>query len=126
MEQYIYIFTILLEIIVAYQLASAIIKLDKKVVQINKEVFLLKDEVRIAMINFRRLIVKFNKVASIIIKIKRFNLKRLLLIGADIINLVMLFKSFRAYRGLNKLQFLKKMFSYSLIRGLISKFKNAF
>ena len=126
MEQYIYIFTILLEIIVAYQLASAIIKLDKKVVQINKEVFLLKDEVRIAMINFRRLIVKFNKVASFIIKVKRFNIRRFLLVSADIVNLVLLFKSFKTYRGLNKLQFLKKMFSYSLIRGLISRFKSAF
>ena len=118
MEQYIYIFTIILEIVVFLQAANAIIKLDKKVVAINQEVILLKDEIEIGIKTFRKLIKKFNKVASFIVKVKSFNIKKIILISADVINLFFLFRTFRTYKGLSKLKFFKKIFSYSLIRSI--------
>ncbi len=126
MEQYIYIFTIILEIIVFFQAASAIAKLDKKIVEINREVILLKDEIELGIKTFRKLIKKFNKVASFIVKVKRFNIKKVILVSADIINLFFLFKTFRTYKGLSKLKFFKKVFSYSLIRGFFKAALNNF
>ena len=116
MEQYIYIFTIILEIIVFLQLANAIIKLDKKVTLLSQEVLLLKDEIEIGIKTFKKLIKKFNKVASFIVKVKKFNVKRIVLILADVVNIFLLFKTFKAYRGLGKLKFFKKVFSYSLVK----------
>ena len=117
MEQYIYIFTIILELIVFSQASSAIVKLDKKVVEINREVLLLKEEIEVGIKTFRKLIKKFNKVASFIVKVKKFNIKKVILIGVDVVNLFFLFKTFKAYRGLSKINFFKKVFSYSLIKG---------
>ncbi len=126
MEQYIYIFTIILEIIVFVQVANAIIKLDKKIVAINREVILLKDEIEIGIKTFRKLIKKFNKVASFIVKVKSFNIKKIILISADVINLFFLFRTFRTYKGLSKLKFFKKVFSYSLIRSFFKITLNNF
>ena len=117
MEQYIYIFTIILEIIVALQIGLKISEFNKKVIQINSQIVLLGKVVKIGMHDFRKLIVKFNKVAAIIVKIKKYNIKRILLVGLDIINIVVLFKTFKKFRGLGKFQFLKKLFSYSLVKG---------
>lgn len=117
MEQYIYIFTIILEIIVALQIGLKISEFNKKVIQINSEIVLLGKVVKIGMHDFRKLIVKFNKVAAVIVRVKKFNIKRILLIGVDIVNIVLLFKTFKTFRGLSKFQFLKKLFSYSLVKG---------
>ena len=124
MEQYIYIFTIILEIIVFVQVANAIIKLDKKIVAINREVILLKDEIEIGIKTFRKLIKKFNKVATIIVKVKKFHIKRLILIAIEIVNLFFLFRTFKTYKGLSKIKFLQKLFSYSLIKGFVLNLKN--
>ena len=126
MEQYIYIFTIILEIIVFVQIANAIIKLDKKIVAINREVILLKDEIEIGIKTFRKLIKKFNKVATIIVKVKKFHIKRLILIAIEIVNLFFLFRTFKTYKGLSKLKFFKKVFSYSLIRSFFKITLNNF
>lgn len=117
MEQYIYIFTIILEIIVALQIGLKISEFNKKVIQINSEIVLLGKVVKIGMHDFRKLIAKFNKVAAVIVRVKKFNIKRILLIGVDIVNIVLLFKTFKTFRGLSKFQFLRKLFSYSLVKG---------
>ena len=124
MEQYIYIFTIILEIIVFAQVANAIIKLDKKVVQINSDVVLLKSEIELALKTFKNFIKKFNKVATIIVKVKKFHIKRLILIAIEIVNLFFLFRTFKTYKGLSKIKFLQKLFSYSLIKGFVLNLKN--
>ena len=124
MEQYIYIFTIILEIIVFAQVANAIIKLDKKVVQINSDVVLMKSEIELALRTFKKFIKKFNKVATIIVKVKKFHIKRLILIAIEIVNLFFLFRTFKTYKGLSKIKFLQKLFSYSLIKGFVLNLKN--
>ena len=124
MEQYIYIFTIILEIIVFVQVANAIIKLDKKIVQINSDVVLLKSEIELALKTFKNFIKKFNKVAAIIVKVKKFHIKRLILIAIEIVNLFFLFRTFKTYKGLSKIKFLQKLFSYSLIKGFVLNLKN--
>lgn len=124
MEQYIYIFTIILEIIVFVQVANAIIKLDKKIVQINSDVVLLKSEIELALKTFKNFIKKFNKVATIIVKVKKFHIKRLILIAIEIVNLFFLFRTFKTYKGLSKIKFLQKLFSYSLIKGFVLNLKN--
>lgn len=124
MEQYIYIFTIILEIIVFAQVANAIIKLDKKIVQINSDVVLMKSEIELALRTFKKFIKKFNKVATIVVKVKKFHIKRLILIAIEIVNLFFLFRTFKTYKGLNKIKFLQKLFSYSLIKGFVLNLKN--
>ena len=124
MEQYIYIFTIILEIIVFAQVANAIIKLDKKVVQINSDVVLMKSEIELALRTFKKFIKKFNKVATIVVKVKKFHIKRLILIAIEIVNLFFLFRTFKTYKGLSKIKFLQKLFSYSLIKGFVLNLKN--
>ena len=126
MEQYIYIFTIILEIIVFLQLANAFIRLDKKVTLLNQEVLLLKDEIEIGIKTFKKLIKKFNKVASFIVKVKKFNVKRIVLILADVVNIFLLFKTFKAYRGLGKLNFFKTGVSYSLVKTIFKVALNNF
>ena len=124
MEQYIYIFTIILEIIVFVQVANAIIKLDKKIVQINSDVVLMKSEIELALRTFKKFIKKFNKVATIVVKVKKFHIKRLILIAIEIVNLFFLFRTFKTYKGLSKIKFLQKLFSYSLIKGFVLNLKN--
>ncbi len=124
MEQYIYIFTIILEIIVFAQVANAIIKLDKKIIQINSDVVLLKSEIELALKTFKNFIKKFNKVATIVVKVKKFHIKRLILIAIEIVNLFFLFRTFKTYKGLSKIKFLQKFFSYSLIKGFVLNLKN--
>ena len=124
MEQYIYIFTIILEIIVFAQVANAIIKLDKKIVQINSDVVLMKSEIELALRTFKKFIKKFNKVATIVVKVKKFHIKRLILIAIEIVNLFFLFRTFKTYKGLSKIKFLQKLFSYSLIKGFVLNLKN--
>ena len=124
MEQYIYIFTIILEIIVFVQVANAIIKLDKKIIQINSDVVLMKSEIELALKTFKNFIKKFNKVATIIVKVKKFHIKRLILIAIEIVNLFFLFRTFKTYKGLSKIKFLQKLFSYSLIKGFVLNLKN--
>lgn len=124
MEQYIYIFTIILEIIVFVQVANAIIKLDKKIIQINSDVVLMKSEIELALRAFKKFIKKFNKVATIIVKVKKFHIKRLILIAIEIVNLFFLFRTFKTYKGLSKIKFLQKLFSYSLIKGFVLNLKN--
>ena len=126
MEQYIYIFTIILEIIVFAQVANAIIKLDKKVVQINSDVVLMKSEIELALRTFKKFIKKFNKVATIIVKVKKFHIKRLILIAIEIVNLFFLFRTFKTYKGLSKIKFLQKFFSYSFIRSFFKVVLNNF
>ena len=126
MEQYIYIFTIILEIIVFAQVANAIIKLDKKVVQINSDVVLMKSEIELALRTFKKFIKKFNKVATIVVKVKKFHIKRLILIAIEIVNLFFLFRTFKTYKGLSKIKFLQKLFSYSLIRSFFKVVLNNF
>ncbi len=126
MEQYIYIFTIILEIIVFLQTANAIININKKITRINHEVILLKSEVEFGIKTFKKLIKKFNKVASFIVKVKKFNIKKIILIGVDVFNLFLLFKTFKAYKGLNKITFFKKVFSYSLIKSFFKVAINNF
>ena len=126
MEQYIYIFTIILEIIVFAQVANAIIKLDKKIVQINSDVVLMKSEIELALRTFKKFIKKFNKVATIVVKVKKFHIKRLILIAIEIVNLFFLFRTFKTYKGLSKIKFLQKLFSYSLIRSFFKITLNNF
>ncbi len=123
MEQYIYIFTIILEIIVAVQLCCAIVRLDKKVVALSDEVRVLKTKIAPAIAEFRSGIKKFNKIAGFIIKAKKFAALSHILSIVDIVSIVFLFKSFRTYKGLNKLKFLRKLFSYSIVRSLFSYLK---
>ena len=126
MEQYIYIFTIILEIIVFAQVANAIIKLDKKIVQINSDVVLMKSEIELALRTFKKFIKKFNKVATIVVKVKKFHIKRLILIAIEIVNLFFLFRTFKTYKGLSKIKFLQKFFSYSFIRSFFKITLNNF
>jgi len=125
MEQYIYIFTIILEIIVCVQFSRAIIMLDKKVTKAADDVLLLKKEIETALCAFSSGIKKFNKISGFIVKAKRINIMRYAFFAADIISMIFLFKSFKTYRGLAKLKFLRKLFSYSLVRGMLSYLKSS-
>ena len=98
--------------------------LDKKIIQINSDVVLLKSEIELALKTFKKFIKKFNKVATIIVKVKKFHIKRLILIAIEIVNLFFLFRTFKTYKGLSKIKFLQKLFSYSLIKGFVLNLKN--
>ena len=125
MEQYIYIFTIILEIIVCVQFCRAINDFDKKVVALNNDISLVCKEIVPVITNLRCAIKKFNKISAIIIKAKKFAALRHLVFVADIVGMVFLFKSFKTYKGLSKLKFIRKLFSYSIIRALLSYIKAA-
>ncbi len=125
MEQYIYIFTIILETIVAVQLCLNIVRLDKKATALLGDIKMLEGKIAPAIAEFRSGIRKFNKIASYIIKAKKFAALSHILSIVDIISIFFLFKSFRTYKGLNKLKFLRKLFSYSVVRSLFSYLKTA-
>lgn len=124
MEQYIYIFTIILEIFVFVQISFAILKCDKKISQINSQLVEVNAQIKPLIQTTREFIRKFNRIAAIIIKVKQMHIKKYILFVADIISLFFLLRSYKAYKGFKKLNFLRKIFSYSIIRAAFSTLKN--
>lgn len=124
MEQYIYIFTIFLEIIICVQLSVAIIKLDKKVSAINNEVIALKDDINEAVKQIRKIISKFNRIAGLLVKIKQSKARKYIINIIDAASLFFFFKSFKTYKGIFKLRFIRKILSYSIVRTFFSYIKS--
>lgn len=123
MEQYIYIFTIILEIIVAFQIGFAILKADKKVLLLNKKVLEYKDVPAFALKKFRNTLEKFNKIAGFIIKFKNSTLRKVVMQVYEIAEIFLLLKSLKNIKKLSKYQLLRKFLSFSFIKNVVCAVK---
>jgi len=123
MEQYIYIFTIILEIIVAFQIGFAILKADKKVLLLNKKILEYKDVPAFALKKFRNTLEKFNKIAGFIIKFKNSTLRKVVMQVYEIAEIFLLLKSLKNIKKLSKYQLLRKFLSFSFIKNVVCAVK---
>lgn len=125
MEQLVYIFTIILEIIVAYQIGAKIVQWDKKVVALNISVIEIEDKIPETVKKIKDYTKKLNKVLNIFIKIKQSKVRKIIMFSLNALEVFLMIKSLKSTKGFKKLKFLKKFFSYSLIRSAFSVLKCA-
>lgn len=126
MEQYIYIFTIILEIIVCTQFCFFIFKLGKKIDALNLDMIKLKKALPKEISNFRTIINKVNKTTDFILKIKHSQVRKVILCALDLMSVVSLFKTTKTFSGIGKINFLRKLLSTNLVKNVFTKLSKMF
>ena len=106
-----HIFLIILEIITAFFIAKGLIKLENKVNEIH--ITMLEKAKQILEINdeIKKVLSKINKVIRIITNKRLHQVKRIIMMSLDIIQVITLFKTLKVSKGLKTIDFdlLKKL-----------------
>ena len=106
-----HIFLIILEFVVAFFIVKGLIKLENKVNEIHitmlekaKQVLEINDEIR-------KVLSKVNKVIKILTNKKLHQIKRIIMMSLDIIQVITLFKTLKISKGLKHIDYnlLKKL-----------------
>jgi hypothetical protein len=119
-----HIFLIILEIIVAFFIVKGLIKLENKVNEIH--ITMLQKAKQILEINdeIKKVLSKINKVIRIINNKKLHQIKRIIMMSLDIIQMITLIKSLKLSKGLKSINYnlLKKLAYARIAQQALRKF----
>lgn len=106
-----HIFLIILEIITAFFIVKGLIKLENKVNEIH--ITMLEKAKQILEINdeIKKVLSKINKVIRILTNKRLHQIKRIIMMSLDIIQMITLIRTFKVSKGLKHIDFdlLKKL-----------------
>ena len=125
MLDFVFILTIIFEIILTSIIVSKLTKFEKEVKMLQDEIVLMWSEILEINKKIKDTIHKLNKVVSILTNKKVLTGMRLILIAIDVVQLVSLIRSFRHLKersGFNSLSALKNLLFTHFTRNIILKF----
>ena len=121
MLDFVCIFSIFLEVILTTVIINRVIKLEKKVEEINKKLIEAGNVIVIAVKKVTNIVSKINKIASFVTNKKIWQIKRCIILTIDIIQFIILIRSLNFSKGLKSINYknLKKLLFAQALRGLI-------
>ncbi len=121
MLDFVCIFSIFLEVILTTVIINRVIKLEKKVEEINKKLIEAGNVIVIAVKKVTNIVSKINKIASFVTNKKIWQIKRFIILTIDIIQFIVLIRSLNFSKGLKSINYknLKKLLFAQALRGLI-------
>ena len=121
MLDFVCIFSIFLEVILTTVIINRVIKLEKKVEEINKKLIEAGNVIVIAVKKVTNIVSKINKIASFVTNKKIWQIKRFIILTIDIIQFIVLIRSLNFSKGLKSINYknLKKLLCAQALRGLI-------
>lgn len=121
MLDFVCIFSIFLEVILTTVIINRVIKLEKKVEEINKKLIEAGNVIVIAVKKAANIVSKINKIASFVTNKKIWQIKRFIILTIDIIQFIVLIRSLDFSKGLKSINYknLKKLLFAQALRGLI-------
>ena len=121
MLDFVCIFSIFLEVILKTVIINRVIKLEKKVEEINKKLIEAGNVIVIAVKKVTNIVSKINKIASFVTNKKIWQIKRFIILTIDIIQFIVLIRSLDFSKGLKSINYknLKKLLFAQALRGLI-------
>lgn len=121
MLDFVCIFSIFLEVILTTVIINRVIKLEKKVEEINKKLIETGNVIVIAVKKVTNIVSKINKIASFVTNKKIWQIKRFIILTIDIIQFIILIRSLNFSKGLKSINYknLKKLLFAQALRGLI-------
>ncbi len=121
MLDFVCIFSIFLEVILTTVIINRVIKLEKKVEEINKKLIEAGNVIVIAVKKVTNIVSKINKIASFVTNKKIWQIKRFIILTIDIIQFIILIRSLNFSKGLKSINYknLKKLLFAQALRGLI-------
>lgn len=121
MLDFVCIFSIFLEVILTTVIINRVIKLEKKVEEINKKLIEAGNVIVIAVKKVTNVVSKINKIASFVTNKKIWQIKRFIILTIDIIQFIILIRSLNFSKGLKSINYknLKKLLFAQALRGLI-------
>ena len=121
MLDFVSIFSIFLEVILTTVIINRVIKLEKKVEEINKKLIEAGNVIVIAVKKVTNIVSKINKIASFVTNKKIWQIKRFIILTIDIIQFIVLIRSLNFSKGLKSINYknLKKLLFAQALRGLI-------
>ena len=121
MLDFVCIFSIFLEVILTTVVINRVIKLEKKVEEINKKLIEAGNVIVIAVKKVTNIVSKINKIASFVTNKKIWQIKRFIILTIDIIQFIVLIRSLNFSKGLKSINYknLKKLLFAQALRGLI-------
>ncbi len=121
MLDFVCIFSIFLEVILTTVIINRVIKLEKKVEEINKKLIEAGNVIVIAVKKVTNIVSKINKIASFVTNKKIWQIKRFIILTIDIIQFIVLIRSLDFSKGLKSINYknLKKLLFAQALRGLI-------
>ncbi len=123
MLDFIFIVTIFLEIILTSLAVLKLLEFEKRVRELNKELFLIKDMILEINTQLKQIIVNINKIVSIFTNKKLVQLSKIIPIIIDSIQIIILIKSLNLSKGLKSLNFetIKKIFMAQITKTMVQK-----
>ena len=121
MLDFVCIFSIFLEVILTTVIINRVIKLEKKVEEINKKLIEAGNVIVIAVKKVTNVVSKINKIASFVTNKKIWQIKRFIILTIDIVQFIVLIRSLDFSKGLKSINYknLKKLLFAQALRGLI-------
>ncbi len=121
MLDFVCIFSIFLEVILTTVIINRVIKLEKKVEEINKKLIEAGNVIVIAVKKVTNIVSKINKIASFVTNKKIWQIKRFIILTIDIVQFIVLIRSLDFSKGLKSINYknLKKLLFAQALRGLI-------
>lgn len=121
MLDFVCIFSIFLEVILTTVIINRVIKLEKKVEEINKKLIEAGNVIVVAVKKVTNVVSKINKIASLVTNKKIWQIKRFIILTIDIIQFIVLIRSLDFSKGLKSINYknLKKLLFAQALRGLI-------
>ena len=121
MLDFVCIFSIFLEVILTTVIINRVIKLEKKVKEINKKLIETGNVIVVAVKKVTNIVSKINKIASLVTNKKIWQIKRFIILTIDIIQFIVLIRSLDFSKGLKSINYknLKKLLFAQALRGLI-------
>ncbi len=121
MLDFVCIFSIFLEVILTTVIINRVIKLEKKVEEINKKLIEAGNVIVIAVKKVTNIVSKINKIASFVTNKKIWQIKRFIILTIDIVQFIVLIRSLNFSEGLKSINYknLKKLLFAQALRGLI-------
>lgn len=121
MLDFVCIFSIFLEVILTTVIINRVIKLEKKVKEINKKLIETGNVIVVAVKKVTNIVSKINKIASFVTNKKIWQIKRFIILTIDIVQFIVLIRSLDFSKGLKSINYknLKKLLFAQALRGLI-------
>ena len=121
MLDFVCIFSIFLEVILTTVIINRVIKLEKKVEEINKKLIETGNVIVVAVKKVTNIVSKINKIASFVTNKKIWQIKRFIILTIDIVQFIVLIRSLDFSKGLKSINYknLKKLLFAQALRGLI-------
>ena len=123
MLDFVFIITIILELVLTSTIVVKICELEKKVKQINEELLLIRDIILEINSEFKRVISNINKVVSVFTNKKFITISKVISLIIDTIQVIILIHSLNLSKGIKSINFktVKKLFMAQITKTILQR-----